>query len=173
MSKQKLQLYKSIAKTKNIRPDTRSGLPIIDPLIFPLVWHVNQYQGLRTTQSCQGHLAKNILLRQDWIGDGGPLDSEAHISFCASPAVDSQELFELLRRISYNEEYIRITEITITCGDPNYCIWWAEYNTIEGMDRIMEYISGLKLELDSSVEPYHYLLDKVQGEWCKPKWVLR
>jgi len=164
----KFDFFEGVEKTRNIREDTRSALPVVDPLVFTLVFGVCSHQELTTRQACQGHLESNILKRQDWVGEGRPGDSEAYL--LVESSFDPKDLISDLNALEG-------IEASMDHEGEHYCfvVRWLDSDTLDGQAEVLALFEkhctlGRDQEFWDRFSP---LLRLVGGEWCKEEWVLR
>jgi len=168
----KFQFFEELEKHKNIDDGYDPPHLLIDPLIFDLVFEFNTIKTIRTTQSCQGHLAKNLLKRQNW-GDGViPANYKAHISFTSSLKFD--DIISFCRDVVKIETIERIThEIEISAE--YFVVWWNINDSIEGEDKIKDLINYHfgHLRDKKFINRFQHLKSFVLNEWNKETWCLR
>jgi len=168
----KFRFFEELEKNKNINDGYKPPHLLIDPLIFDIVFEFNTIKKIRTTQSCQGHLAKNLLKRQNFRDGVIPTDCKAHISFTSSLKFDDIIPFcrdvvkiETIERVEYE------IEISAEC----FVIWWNTSDSIKGEDKIkglINYHFG-HLKDKKFIKRFQHLKSLVLNEWNNEVWCLR
>jgi len=162
---------------------TRSGVvPLVDPLVFPLVYGINSHRYLRTTTSCQGHLAKNLIRRT--VPDPVLVhDCMAHVGIVHDDVrvlgMDAYLRFttQWLRFCeSVNQEVPGVSIRRATTGPENqYYLDWRRVDTLDGWEAVL---TLLRAHLQDSRDPtfeeeFGDLPGLVTGDWCSSLWTLR
>lgn len=158
-NKQKKRLRDWIISHGNVRGDTRQPLPIIDPLIYPLVDAINSCSFLCTTQSCQGHISKDIHARQ--IFNGEPGSNPAHVQFLSTRRFTRETMKEIsnLAKIRFREEWEK--------GEFLYEIWWDDTDTTKGITKLVKFFR--KLSNEGPDRELHRIVR--QSAWIHPRWM--